>query len=407
MAELSAEQIYHNFHDQAKGTGLLTEAQQGAQTLAGRFPDRAVAIGRLVDGVRAGWQGMAADEASQGLSPLAQDFLAGGDDLHNAQNLASQQVQVFGDTVHATRPVPPEPTLRDGLLDFATKGPAFGTGSFLGEMKARNAAAQANVDAMNQYTVASSANTTGYPPLQSSLQPSAGAVSVDVPRAQGPGAGASAKAPAVSSHGPGHGTGSGSASTSAGHSSQAPVRPPTVSGSQTVAAGSGISTGGASTAGTPTGGWSGGSAAGPSGSGIAGVLGAQPGVESGGGGRSSGGAGGRPVAGGIGDEGNTAGGRRGMPPGARSGAGNAAAGVGEETAGTRAAAGRAGQAGAPGMGGRGAGGKGEEDKEHKAKVGPLFDGEEVFGSGTPMVAPEVIGELQRDAEERRRRARGE
>jgi hypothetical protein len=75
MATMDAQQIYHNFHTHAKGTQGLAGAAQTARALAAKYEDWALNTQQMMHSLQAGWKGAAAEAASQGLAPLAENSL--------------------------------------------------------------------------------------------------------------------------------------------------------------------------------------------------------------------------------------------------------------------------------------------------------------------------------------------
>jgi hypothetical protein len=177
---MTADQIYQNFHTQAKGTAGLESAQQIAQELADWYPDSAVSVQKLVDGIRSGWQGDAAEAASQGLTPLAENSLTTGQQLGTAQDLISRQVGSFHTAAAEVQQVPPEPSMVDAIGSALLGQPPVGA---LVQMEQHHAVQQANVDAYQKYVSASQYNTSNLPPLADSVASPTAPVSVTLPTA--------------------------------------------------------------------------------------------------------------------------------------------------------------------------------------------------------------------------------
>jgi hypothetical protein len=197
MGSMTADQIYQNFHTQAKGTAGLESAQQIAQELADWYPDSAVSVQKLVDGIQSGWQGDAAEAASQGLTPLAENSLTTGQQLGTAQDLISRQVGSFHTAAAEVQQVPPEPSVVDAIGSALLGQPPVGA---LVQMEQHHAVQQANVDAYQKYVSASQYNTSNLPTLADSVASPTAPVSVTVPAAAtAPGATGSVRAPRLPS----------------------------------------------------------------------------------------------------------------------------------------------------------------------------------------------------------------
>ncbi|HYS40208.1 MAG TPA: hypothetical protein VEO01_31715 [Pseudonocardiaceae bacterium] len=422
---MDAQQIYENFHPQAKGTGGLESAQQIAQELSHWFPDSAVSVQKLVDGIQAGWKGTAAEAASQGLTPLAENSLATGRQLGTAQDLISRQVGSFHTAVSEVQRVPAAPQMQNMIAAAATGQLPQ---PMLTQMAQHQAIQQANVDAYSKYVAASQYNTANLPPLSESVPTQSAPVAVAPPAAlpsapaqAAPGGGARAMHLSGGASG-GVPMGAVVASGGAGRTAPSPIGGvgpslPTSSGGGTgpttiSSAPASVTTspapvwtppvgsGGASSPGSGQPAWLGepivpvgGLSAPPveanplpgvprpaAGSGVPGAE--LPGL---GGGRSS-------VLGGqVPGGGAAAGEEDGVGP--RSGAAPGSVAAEEDALATERGAvsrGASSTAAGPMMGGRG--GKGERDAEHKRKYVVDEDGEMRFGS-TERVAPPVIGEM--------------
>lgn len=180
MASLTAPDIYANFHEQARGTDGLTSAQVTARQLSEWYWGNAVSVQRVIDGIRSGWQGDAAEAAAQGLAPLAENSYTTGHQLATAQDLLARQVGSFHTAAAEVQPVPPAPGLTDAIG-------AVMTGSspepILAKIAARHVIEQANVDAYTKYVAASQYNTTNLPPLADSVAFPGAPVSVVAPAA--------------------------------------------------------------------------------------------------------------------------------------------------------------------------------------------------------------------------------
>jgi hypothetical protein len=163
MASMGAQEIFDNFHKNATGSQGLSTAGVTAQKLAAKYQERAIDIQKLIDGVRSGWTGDAAEEASQGLMPLADNSLATHQQLSTGQEIVSRQLSSFHTAVAEVQPVPPEPSMQNVITAVMTgQDPQ----SMLGRIVAHNAVSQSNVDAYSKYVSASRYNTTNLPPLE-------------------------------------------------------------------------------------------------------------------------------------------------------------------------------------------------------------------------------------------------
>jgi hypothetical protein len=457
---MDAQQIYDTFKTHAQGTQALAAAQQMVQELAAWYPDSAVSVQKLVNGIHGGWKGNAANLASQGLAPLAEHALASGEQLSTAQDLISRQVESFHRAASAVQPVPPPLTLTN-IIAAAAGGQ--NPPPLLDQIAHRQAAQQSNVDVYNRYVGASQYNASNMPALSDTIStPSAPVAAAPPPPPAPPVSTPASNAPARHTATP---TISGSqgyvpATGTSGRVSAAPnitgvattggttvtsaampaAPQPVMPGPAPVGSGPGTGTVGATVnpvpvepivpiSGMPTGAgvWppasgDGGFASGgrgyppPEGAPAAGGR-SGPGVPPGEGNGT--GVGPRGGVGAVGEAlgepgmavprsgagpsvvGGPAGGLpgEGENPGARSGA---VAGVAAEEEAMAAEGGitaRPGQAGMTGpiMGGHG--GRGGEDDEHKRRYGVDEDGDERFGTDKKTVPP-VIGESAAEREQR-------
>ena len=157
---MDAEQIYDNFHTHAKGTQGLSAAQQTAQQLAAKYQDRAVATQQMIDGIQSGWKGNAAEAASQGLAPFAENALNNHQQLGSGQDIVSRQVSSFHTAVSEVRPVPPAPTMQNvitAVMNGQNPQP------IMTQIMQNQVIQQANVDAYAKYVGASQYNTGNLP----------------------------------------------------------------------------------------------------------------------------------------------------------------------------------------------------------------------------------------------------
>jgi hypothetical protein len=412
MGGLSPQQIYDNFHTHATGSDALQAAQRSAYRLAGDYQDRAVATQKLIDGIRSGWTGQAAEAASQGLAPLAENTLQRGDDLNTAQDLVFRQADSWHTAVAKVQPMPPQPQLQNVITVFSSGQLPQ---PMLDQIRHYSTVAQSNVDAYGQYVAASRYNASTLPADMPGAASTSAPVAAITPPPTSPSGVTSGGVAGPSVHGGAsvsprsarstrsHAVSVGATPVSAGPRPSRGSAPPGIVPS--------VATGGTAPAGSSS-----------TGGGVAGSLGDATGSMS------------EPSAGpvidigvGSGFPGPVTGGWAGSPVGSRSGPnepnqldepnqpdedrpggrtpegpdGGAGAAEGETLAGERAAAvdGRSGEVGAGPMGGRGA--AREKDSEHRRKYDYGDDPEETFGV-TEMVAPQVIGET--DAQRRVRDA---
>jgi hypothetical protein len=177
MATMDAQQIYDNFHTLAKGTQGLAAAAQTAQELAAKYQDRALTTQRMIDTLQSGWRGAAAEAASQGLAPLAENALNSHQQLGTGQDIVSRQVDSFHTAASQVQPVPPAPSMTDVIKATLT---GHNPVPILDQMANHHAIQHANVDAYNRYVGASQYNTTNLPPL-TAIDDSGAPVSVTRP----------------------------------------------------------------------------------------------------------------------------------------------------------------------------------------------------------------------------------
>jgi hypothetical protein len=179
MATMDAQQIYDNFHSLARGTQGLAAAVQTAQELAAKYQDRALTTQQMIDTLQSGWRGAAAEAASQGLAPMAENSFNSHQQLGTGQDIVSRQVESFHTAASQVQPVPAAPSMND-VIGAALKGQ--NPMPILDQMANHHAVQQANVDAYNRYVGASQYNTTNLPPL-TTIDDSGAPVSVVRPTA--------------------------------------------------------------------------------------------------------------------------------------------------------------------------------------------------------------------------------
>lgn len=146
MATMDAQSIFDNFHTHAKGTQGLMAVAQTAQQLAAKYQDRALTTQQMIDTIHSGWKGAAAEAASQGLAPLAENALNNHQQLGTGQDIVSRQVAAAGGQNPQT---------------------------VLEQIAHRQAVQQSNVDVYNRYVGASQYNTTNVPTLNTIDTPDA------------------------------------------------------------------------------------------------------------------------------------------------------------------------------------------------------------------------------------------
>lgn len=183
---MDAQQIYANFHGRAAGTAGLQAARQIVGEMADRYEEAAAWVQEMADHVRSAWQGTAAEAALQGLVPLAENSLFVSEQLDTAQDLIARQIESFHTAAAEVRPVPVEPRLQD-VVKLALSGDDLSP--MVDQMRAYQAAQQANVDAYAKYQAASEYNTTNLPSLSGSLALDHTPVSITPPAAERPSAG--------------------------------------------------------------------------------------------------------------------------------------------------------------------------------------------------------------------------
>lgn len=166
MDSMNAQQIYDNFHTHAKGTAKLQAGHDNACEVADSFHKRADAVQQLMDTLREAWQGIAADQATTAMIPLAVNFHEAGDDLRKAQDLISRQAGSFHHAASKVHLMPPEPQLQDALKALAEYGTLD---PYVHQVNRYQTAANNNVDAMNGYHGASTYNTSTLPAVRSDI----------------------------------------------------------------------------------------------------------------------------------------------------------------------------------------------------------------------------------------------
>ncbi|MEU6644935.1 PPE domain-containing protein [Saccharomonospora sp. NPDC046836] len=409
------------------GAGSIIDGQDSAGRLQRVYAGRVQQIEELSRLMDEAWQGDAADAASAGAHPLRQWMEDSGTKLRESDRYLGEQGSAF-QTVHSkVQPIPRQPP-ESGFLNDITPWETDTDRA----IRDYNTKAQANVDAFNEYYLASSDNASNLP-VYNALDGQIGEVDIDD---DGGGVRPPGKKP-----GDGDETGGGdrtggdrTGGDDPGGSVRPGVRPgvrPDIGGLDRPPGGtpddsirlpeqgdnqrrtgydppdytrptwddrtgtSGYDPGKVSTGDYSTGrygpgglngiGSGGGSNSGSGGfGGVGGIGGFGPG--GGGGGSYSGSGVGGAGASGAGSGSNPA-------PGATSGAGRAMGGAAMGGAAAAGAAGARGAAGMP-MGGMGAGGgrgKGSDDEEHQSKYLIQEDGDSLFGSDE-LTAPPVIGE---------------
>ncbi len=172
---LNAPDIYDNFHAQATGTAGLTTAENILRDLADQCLQHAAALQKMIDDVRSGWRGDAAQAAAHGLAPLADSSWTTGQQLGLTADLISRQIASFHTAVAEVQPVPPGPRLQDAIGAVLT---GSSPQPIMERIAARHVIEQANVDAYAKYVGASQYNTANLPPLADSVTVQAAAVSV-------------------------------------------------------------------------------------------------------------------------------------------------------------------------------------------------------------------------------------
>lgn len=377
MGGLSPQEIYDNFHTHATGTDALQAAQQAAYRLAGTYQDRAVAIQKLIDGIKSGWTGQASEAASTGLAPLAEDTLQRGDDLNTAQDLVFRQADSWHTAVAKVQPMPPQPQLQNVITVFSNGQLPQ---PILDQIQHYSGVAQSNVDAYQQYVAASQYNAATLPNSASGATSATVPVTAIAPATTTGERGPTGKAHPVDNVSPRHARPTGGEQHVASVGSSPASDRPVPAGTTAPAATSPITVPTAVASGTV-------SVTAPANADLTAVVtdrfgnppeSVAPPVD-----RSVGGVDGVsvPVPGASDGE---------RLPGGRSG-GSAGATEEEVPAGEPIAGadGRSGGVTAGPVGGRGA--RGEQDKEHKRKYEYGDDPEETFGV-SDVVAPPVIGE---------------
>jgi hypothetical protein len=173
MVEMSAQEIYDNFHDGVGGDGLASGAAM-VRKVAARYEERVALIHQLEAEMDAAWQGEAAGTAQRGVGPLLAEHHLASHHLGTVEDLTDRQSGSFSRARNSVVPVPPMPT---GVQPF---GPlAADWVPFKQQITDHYEATQRNVDVMNVYSGASAYNTDHLPATYGALADDQAGISID------------------------------------------------------------------------------------------------------------------------------------------------------------------------------------------------------------------------------------
>jgi hypothetical protein len=172
MVEMSAQEIYDNFHDGVGGDGLASGAAM-VRKVAARYEERVALIHQLEAEMDAAWQGEAAGAAQRGAGPLLTEHDLASHHLGTVEDLSDRQSGSFSRAKNSVVPVPPMPT---GVQPF---GPlAADWVPFKQQITDHYEATQRNVDVMNVYSGASAYNTDHLPATYGALADDQAGISI-------------------------------------------------------------------------------------------------------------------------------------------------------------------------------------------------------------------------------------
>ncbi|MFB9929632.1 PPE domain-containing protein [Amycolatopsis halotolerans] len=186
---MTPAEIYHKVTS-GPGPESLSTTQRSARDLSERLLERADEIASLAEKVRAGWQGVSAEEAANSASPLLAASLDHSANLVFAQNAADGQLSAFQAIKNTVRPVGdrPEITAQD-VYDSLNGRPGY-----FGKLDQWQADAQHNVDAYTGYHSTTGTNSDRIPARYAELSDTGASVEL---------ASASTSAPPKPVEGPG------------------------------------------------------------------------------------------------------------------------------------------------------------------------------------------------------------
>ncbi|PXY32062.1 PPE domain-containing protein [Prauserella muralis] len=209
-APISAGEIYAKIHG-GPGEPGLSAAHEAARDLANELEDCAHQVFGLAQKIHEGWQGEAADGASNAAIPLAEASVTDAIYLATAGNAVTEQISAFGTVRNSVVPVADSlPEME--ALDIVVPG------RYESRLAEHEAQARANVQAFATYHQASTANAETVPASYYSLSDTGARIAVAESPAATPGretvggtAGTvapagSVRAPAPATHVPGSGT---------------------------------------------------------------------------------------------------------------------------------------------------------------------------------------------------------
>ena len=153
---MTGQQIYENFHG-ARGPEGLQAAAKDLRNVFDAYTQRASRISELANSMEEGWTGNAAGAAQRGAAPLSEAHDYAGAVLAGNSYSLEDQSQKFFDVKQKLVLVPDPPQEPPTWLQVITLGGA--KTDYEQKVAQSNAASQANVAVMAEWTEASSYNT--------------------------------------------------------------------------------------------------------------------------------------------------------------------------------------------------------------------------------------------------------
>lgn len=175
---LTPAEIYRHITE-GQGPESLGNTQQAAKELSERLLDRVDEIARLAEKVRAGWQGVSAEEAANSAAPLLAASADHSANLVFAQHAADGQMAAFQAIKNTVVPVGDRPELT--ALDVYDS--LHGKPGYFGKLDQWQADAQHNIDAYTGYHSATGANSDRIPARYAELSDTG--ASVELAKAPG------------------------------------------------------------------------------------------------------------------------------------------------------------------------------------------------------------------------------
>jgi hypothetical protein len=176
---MSGQQIYENFAN-APGPDGLMQAQQHLAMVEAVYTERENQIRTLAASMEEGWTGDAAGAAQRGAGPLAVAHGGAAQEMATARDLLANQADSFyvvKSSVTLVPPAPSEPSTFDNLISFGGAQSDYEAG-----VAKSNAAAQANVAAMDGWRSSSSYNGSMMPTTYGQIVPNAMNISIAEPK---------------------------------------------------------------------------------------------------------------------------------------------------------------------------------------------------------------------------------